>query len=786
MAMDLTWILSAKDSASGVFDKLKQTATGAGKDIEGAFSGVMSKFNLLTGVIGTLTTIAGGYALKSIVNEYVSWELSVAKLAATMGTSSAEASIFAVALHTFGIENDVAEKAALKLAKTMGTNEAIFDKLGVSVRDSNGNLRSTADVMPEVNQALGDMKAGTDRNVIAMQIYGKSWSEVRQLLKLTPEAMNEARETAERLHLIVGDEGVAKAKEYKKNMNEVELVAKSLKIQLGEALLPALVSVGAYMSKNAPVIAETFGYALMFVGKSAATLGEWLGLMGYRTVTMLTAVGYAVTGNFAQAKKEIQNVVAAGDDFSKRQKDRWSDWSTKPKASKTPGGDTLNQDLSDSNIKTWDKDLAAYKEHQAALAAVAKGQGEIRGAILKAEYDQGKITSEEYFNWERDNTLAAAQAKVDADIGYLNKETEILGKIRDAKGSASDEYLTEMAKHEKAVEQVQSSELAYGKTYVEAEAKRIANQKTLLDGYEKLRITVLDAAGEYVAAEQKKQAIDQRSADYMRLEKEALTGNALAVQALADKKQAEAEASLAALQKEKQAIQAVKDATFDYNLELQRQSGVDANVMDAEKKLYDVRKQMQTLEDQLSSATLRGANAEIQAIQMKINLTKELNKSLTNSLEVQESLAVLAGNIVGFNNGQVIGKDAWQQGQYQYQSAADLLKKQQSGAPSPPGSNSPLVSLGSPSAFSIPQYATGTNYVPADGYAYIHKGEAVVPAAYNPAAGGQAASSGGGVTITGDVHISLPNVTNQTTARELARMVIPELQQLDRRFRKTA
>jgi len=45
------------------------------------------------------------------------------------------------------------------------------------------------------------------------------------------------------------------------------------------------------------------------------------------------------------------------------------------------------------------------------------------------------------------------------------------------------------------------------------------------------------------------------------------------------------------------------------------------------------------------------------------------------------------------------------------------------------------------SGIDLPQYAVGTNYVPNDGPAYLHAGEAVIPAAYNPAAGGQAGNS---------------------------------------------
>lgn len=47
----------------------------------------------------------------------------------------------------------------------------------------------------------------------------------------------------------------------------------------------------------------------------------------------------------------------------------------------------------------------------------------------------------------------------------------------------------------------------------------------------------------------------------------------------------------------------------------------------------------------------------------------------------------------------------------------------------------------------VPTYDVGTNYVPNDQLAMIHKGEAIVPAAYNPAAGGTGGGNVNNVTV---------------------------------------
>lgn len=75
-------------------------------------------------------------------------------------------------------------------------------------------------------------------------------------------------------------------------------------------------------------------------------------------------------------------------------------------------------------------------------------------------------------------------------------------------------------------------------------------------------------------------------------------------------------------------------------------------------------------------------------------------------------------------------------------------------------------------SYAIPQYASGTPYVPRTGLALIHQGERIIPASEN-----RPGSSTGSnvVNFNGGVSFVLPNVTNQSSAKDLAREALPEM-----------
>ncbi len=71
-------------------------------------------------------------------------------------------------------------------------------------------------------------------------------------------------------------------------------------------------------------------------------------------------------------------------------------------------------------------------------------------------------------------------------------------------------------------------------------------------------------------------------------------------------------------------------------------------------------------------------------------------------------------------------------------------------------------------------YATGTSYVPETGYYQLHRGEEVRTRRE------ASSNQGGGNVSFGDVQFILPNVTNQSSAKDLAREAMPEILNLMR------
>ena len=133
-----------------------------------------------------------------------------------------------------------------KLTKQMGeaqdgTGSAAdaFTKLGIEVTNSDGTLRDANEVFLEAVDALGNVENATERDTLAMDIFGKSAQDLNPLIELGAEGFNDLANEAHAAGAVMGGEALQSANEFKDGLDRAKQKAEGLKHELGEKLAPA-------------------------------------------------------------------------------------------------------------------------------------------------------------------------------------------------------------------------------------------------------------------------------------------------------------------------------------------------------------------------------------------------------------------------------------------------------------------------------------------------------------------------------------------------------------------
>jgi hypothetical protein len=146
-----------------------------------------------------------------------------------------------------GIEEDEVQDKMKDLTSAMrdardGSEDMqnAFERLGVSVTERNGELRSAGDVFYEVIDALGGIKNATERDAVAMQIFGEEAQKLNPLIYAGQEALQQYAEEANNLGYVMDTETVDKFSELQTEMEKLSKQSEALKNSFAVALLPIL------------------------------------------------------------------------------------------------------------------------------------------------------------------------------------------------------------------------------------------------------------------------------------------------------------------------------------------------------------------------------------------------------------------------------------------------------------------------------------------------------------------------------------------------------------------
>lgn len=242
---------------------------------------------------------------------------------------AAAADLVDVSVDAIARSNKRLEKSMYSASNGSKTQKKLFDELGVSVKDSDGNLRDSEAVFQDVITALGGMTDETKRDAIAMQLMGKSASELNPLIMDGGETYKQVSDTLKKYGLdFVDEETLNQANQFNDQLDTMKVIGtvaiQTIGTQLSGYLAPALGTVVDYVGRIAqwlttlsPQVLTVIGVVggilavlapvLIFLGKLAFAISQIMGLMS--TIGPIIA---GLAGPVGIAIAVIAALVAAG------------------------------------------------------------------------------------------------------------------------------------------------------------------------------------------------------------------------------------------------------------------------------------------------------------------------------------------------------------------------------------------------------------------------------------------------------------------------------------------
>lgn len=115
-----------------------------------------------------------------------------------------------------------------------------FDKLGISVQNADGTLRDAQDVFGDAIDALGAISNETERDAIAMTIFGRSARDLNPLIKAGSDGLRELTQEAHNVGYVMGEEALDALGAVDDQLQRMNRSGEALKNQIAVGMAPAV------------------------------------------------------------------------------------------------------------------------------------------------------------------------------------------------------------------------------------------------------------------------------------------------------------------------------------------------------------------------------------------------------------------------------------------------------------------------------------------------------------------------------------------------------------------
>jgi len=126
----------------------------------------------------------------------------------------------------------------------------LFERFGISLRNTDGTMRSTTEVLYDLSDVFTAMPDGPEKTAMAMDFFGKKLGqELIPLLNQGGAGLRAMGDEAERLGLVLNSAQAKAAADFNDNLDRLGQLSKSVAVSIGNALIPALNNMMVEMGK---------------------------------------------------------------------------------------------------------------------------------------------------------------------------------------------------------------------------------------------------------------------------------------------------------------------------------------------------------------------------------------------------------------------------------------------------------------------------------------------------------------------------------------------------------
>lgn len=231
-------VFEGVDKTKKVFAKLKSglnsVKNGVGKTLK---------------VFGGLTAVIGGtaLALAALGRQSFNYIDTLGKTSDQLGVSVGFLQAFQIASEEAGGSSEGANKALLKFSKNIGeagrglkTQADLFNDLGVSIRDSEGNLKGTEQLLLETADGISSLGTSAEKNSALTNLFGRSGQQLFGIIDQGGDSIKALEEKMIELGIGISGSAVDGVERFNDTTNILSRQLNSLKDNVFAAFTPIL------------------------------------------------------------------------------------------------------------------------------------------------------------------------------------------------------------------------------------------------------------------------------------------------------------------------------------------------------------------------------------------------------------------------------------------------------------------------------------------------------------------------------------------------------------------